>query len=157
MVISRKRSNLIPPLPLYLNGTQLNHVKSYKYLGVTIIYLSWLPHITSICSKTRRLVGMIYRRFYQHSDTRKLYLSIIRPHIKYASPVWDPYHKTEIEAIESVQKFALRMCLKSWSTDYEQLLLQAQIQGGLGGQMTPLFTVITSITNLSILPSTNKP
>jgi hypothetical protein len=49
------------------------------------------------------------------------------PHIEYASPVWDPYHKTEIEAIESVQKFALRMCLKSWSTDYEQLLLESTL------------------------------
>ena len=92
--------------------------------------LSWLPHITSLCNKTRRLVGMVYKKFYQHSDSRtllKLYLSIIRPHIEYASPVWDPYHKTEIEAIESVQKFALKMCLKSWSSNYEQLLLEARL------------------------------
>ena len=92
--------------------------------------LSWLPHITSLCNKTRRLVGMVYRKFYQHSDSRtllKLYLSIIRPHIEYASPVWDPYHKTEIEAIESVQKFALKMCLKSWSSNYEQLLLEVRL------------------------------
>ena len=92
-------------------------------MGVTITSnLSWLPHITSLCNKTRRLVGMVYRKFYQHSDSRtllKLYLSmIIRPHIEYASPAWDPYHKTEIEAIESVQKFALKMCLKSWSSNY---------------------------------------
>ena len=131
MVISRKRSNLIPSPPLYLNGSQLDQVKSYKYLGVTITSnLSWLPHITSLCNKTRRLVGMVYRKFYQHSDSRtllKLYLSIIRPHIEYASPVWDPYHKTEIEAIESVQKFALKMCLKSWSSNYEQLLLEARL------------------------------
>lgn len=38
--------------------------------------------------------------------------------------VWDPYHKTEIEALEAVQRFALRMCLKSWSADYDQLLLE---------------------------------
>ena len=99
MVISRKQSNLILSPPLYLHGTQLNQVNSYKYLGVTITSnLSWLPHITSLCNKTRRLVGMIYRKFYQHSDTHtllKLYLSIIRPHLEYASPVWDPYHKIE--------------------------------------------------------------
>ena len=60
MVISRKQSNSIPPSPpLYLNGTRVN---SYKYLGVTITSnLSWLPHITSLCNKSRRLVGMIYR------------------------------------------------------------------------------------------------
>ena len=131
MVTSRKRSNLIPSSPLYLNGSQLDQVKSYKSLGVTITSnLSWLPHITSLCNKTRRLVGMVYRKFYQHSDSRtllKLYLSIIRPHIEYASPVWDPYHKTEIEAIESVQKFALKKCLKSWNSNDEQLLLEARL------------------------------
>ena len=44
-------------------------------------------------------------------------------------PVWDPYHKTELEAIESihVQKFALRMYLKSWSTDYDHLLLESKL------------------------------
>ena len=131
MVISRKRLQSIPPPSFYLNGTQLNQVTSYKYLGVTITSnLSWLPHITSLCNKARKLVGMIYRRFYQHSDSHtllKLYLTIIRPHLEYASPVWDPYHKTEVEAIESVQKFALRMSLKSWSTDYDHLLLESKL------------------------------
>ena len=108
MVVSRKRihSLSIPSLPLYLNGTQLNQVTSYKHLGMTITSdLSWLPHITSLCNKTRKLVGMIYRRFYLHSDTHtllKLYLTIIRPHLEYASPMWDPYHKIDIEVMESV-------------------------------------------------------
>ena len=31
MDISRKRQHSIPLLPLYLNGTQLNQVTSYKY------------------------------------------------------------------------------------------------------------------------------
>ena len=68
-------------------------------------------------------------KFYQHSDSRTLldYLSIIcRPHIEYASPV-SYYHKTEIEATGSIQKFALKMCLKSWSSNYEQLLLEARL------------------------------
>ena len=57
-VISRKRSNSTPFPPLYLHGTQLNQVNSYKYLGVTITSnLSWLPHITSLCNKTRSKIG----------------------------------------------------------------------------------------------------
>ena len=155
MVISRKRLNLIPSPPLYLNGTRLDQVKSYKYLGVTITSnLSWLPHITSLCNKTRRLVGMIYRKLYQHSDSRtllKLYLSIIRPHVEYASPVWDPHHKTEIEAIESVQKFALKMCLKSWSSNYEQLLLQLEarlpsLRVRRSALMSHLYKIINKLT-----------
>ena len=73
---------------------------------------------------------MLYRNFYEHSSSNtllKLYLTKIRPHLEYASPVWDPFRKGEIEELESVQKFALRMCLKSWSMDYKELLEIAQI------------------------------
>ena len=131
MHISRKRSNCLSPPPLYLNATELVQVNSYKYLGVTITNtLSWQPHIMAICKKARKMIGMIYRNMYQHSSPNtllKLYLTTIRPHLEYASPVWYPFHKGEIDCIESVQKFALRMCLKSWNLDYEQLLENAHI------------------------------
>ena len=97
---------------------------------------------------------MIYRKFYQHFDTHtllKLYLSIIRPHLEYASPVWDPYHKTEIEAIENVQKFALKMCLKSWSTNYQQLLLEASLPSletrRSAQKLNHLYKIINKITH----------
>ena len=38
---------------------------------------------------------------------------IIRPNLEYACPVWDPFHKAEINALENVQKFGLRTCVKS--------------------------------------------
>ena len=91
MHISRKRSNSLSPPSLYLNATELVQVSSYKYLGVIITNtLSWQPHITSICKKTRRLIGMMYRNLYEHSSSDtllKLYLTTIRPHLEYASPV----------------------------------------------------------------------
>ena len=131
MHISRKRSNSLSPPSLYLNATELVQVSSYKYLGVIITNtLSWQPHITSICKKTRRLIGMMYRNLYEHSSSDtllKLYLTTIRPHLEYASPVWNPFHKGEIESIENVQKFALRMCLKSWTSNYEELLVNAHV------------------------------
>ena len=131
MHITRKRSNSIPPPPLYLNSTKLMQVTNYKYLGVIITNtLSWQPHIVATCKKTRKLIGMLYRSLYQHSSPKtllKLYLTKIRPHLEYASPVWDPFRKGEIEELENVQKFALRMCLKSWDMDYSELLEKAHI------------------------------
>ena len=78
-------------------------------------------------------------------------MSIIRPHVEYASPVWDPHHKTEIEAIESVQKFALKMCLKSWSSNYEQLLLQLEarlpsLRVRRSALMSHLYKIINKLT-----------
>ena len=41
------------------------------------------------------------------------YISFVRPLLEYA-PVWDPYLMKHIEAIESVQKFATKVCTKIW-------------------------------------------
>ena len=66
-----------------------------------------------------------YRRFYRHASSPtllRLYCCFICPHLEYASAVWNPNLKGEIDQLERVQKFALRVCLKSWDTDYEDLL-----------------------------------
>ena len=131
MLITRKRANSLPPPPLTLNGTVLRGVSSYKYLGVTIISdLSWSPHITNCCNKTRRIIGLLYRRFYQHTNSPcllRLYKSFIRPHLDYTSIVWNPHLKRDIESLENVQKFTLRVCLKSWDSEYNELLRVANL------------------------------
>ena len=71
-----------------------------------------------ICAKARKLVGMLYRQFYQDADTStllQLYVSNIRPHLEYMCQAWDPYLKKDIEMLESVQKFALQVCSKQWN------------------------------------------
>ena len=126
LLLSRKRSHSIHPPVLMLNDVPLKHVSSYKYLGVLITSDSmWSSHISKICNKTRRLVGLIYRKFYKYSSSEtllKLYTSFIRPHLEYACIAWDPYLKKDITALEDVQKFALKMCTKSWDQDYQTLL-----------------------------------
>ena len=37
------------------------------------------------------------------------------------------FYRGEIAALESVQKFALQVCLKSWDTNYDELLSAADI------------------------------
>ena len=53
----------------------------------------WRLHIDSICSKAKRLLGLLYRRFYLHASPQALlemYLTLVRPHTKYASSAWIP-------------------------------------------------------------------
>ena len=52
----------------------------------------------------------------------QMYISLVRPNLEYASQVWNPYKVGEVNSLEHVQKFALRMCAKSWDTSYEELL-----------------------------------
>ena len=47
--------------------------------------------------------------------------------MEYTSSVWDPYLKKNIDAIEHVQKFALKVCLKDWHSDYDTLLNSANV------------------------------
>ena len=76
-----------------------------------------------ICTKARRLIGVLFRQFYQDADTtlKQLYVWTIRPHLEYACQVWDPYLKRDIDLLESVQKFALRVCSKQWNASYPAL------------------------------------
>ena len=68
MLISKKRACSMQPPNLTLNGEILERVNSYKYLGITFTTdLSWHPHISNICTKTRKLIGLLYRRFYKHT------------------------------------------------------------------------------------------
>ena len=70
-------------------------------------------------------VGLLYRQFYKNCDPTtllSLYVCLIRPHMEYASQVWNPHLLKDINKIENVQKFALGLCVKQWSQDYESLL-----------------------------------
>ena len=126
MIVSKLKSRGIQDPILKLHDNQLEQVTEYKYLGVTITNtLSWSAHISSISSKARKLVGMLYRHFYCWSSSEalhKLYTSLIRPHMEYAAPVWSPHHSKDINKLEAVQKFALRMCSKDWEANYHDLL-----------------------------------
>ena len=93
--------------------------------------LKWNAHIQQITKKARRQAGLIYRRFYKHSNPqclKQLYLSFVRPHLEYAAPVWNPHHTSQIASIEKVQKFALHMCYKDWREQYVSLLERSGIQ-----------------------------
>ena len=65
MVVSRRRPPSTPTLTLLLEGHPLEQVKLFKYLkslGVFISHdLSWGEHIQSVCSKARRILGLLYR------------------------------------------------------------------------------------------------
>ena len=51
MIISRKRNPVTPTSPLLLNGTSMDEVEIFKYLGLLLSSdLSWNDHIDSMCS-----------------------------------------------------------------------------------------------------------
>ena len=49
---------------LTLDGQPIVVVKSYKYLVLLLSSdLSWSAHIVAMCTKVRKLLGLLYRQF----------------------------------------------------------------------------------------------
>ena len=68
--------------------------------------MSWSPHISAVCAKARRILGLIYRRFYGSTDRdtiKQLHISLVRPHLEYGSQVWDPHLAKDKMSLENVQ------------------------------------------------------
>ena len=108
-------SNKFPPL-ITLNKQPLEFV---KYLGVILSSnLCWSSHIQYICNKARKVLGIIYRNVSPNINNSltilKLYVTLVRPHLEYAAQVWNPHLAKDINCLEKVQKFALRICSKDY-------------------------------------------
>ncbi len=118
-----KKKNPIQPPQQQLNGVPLEQVEHFKYLGVLLS--SDLTHVDSICSKARKLVGLLFRRFSANVDSQTLleiYNLLVRPHLEYAAQVWNLHLIKNITKLEDIQKFGLRMCYKNWDAGYQELL-----------------------------------
>ena len=112
---------------IQLDNQPIEFVQSYKYLGVTITSnLSWSQHIQVICKKARSVLGIIYHKISKNTNDPltllRLYTALVRPHLEHAAQVWNPYLEKDIQCIENVQKFALRICAKDYTVSYVHLL-----------------------------------
>ena len=107
-----------------INGNALETVPTFKYLGLLFASdLSWSRHIEGVCTKAKKILGLLYHRFYQHAEQktfRQLYISIVRPTWSMQHhAVWDPHLRKDL--LESTQKFACGMMTKTWDRDYDEL------------------------------------
>ena len=161
MLISRKQSPLFPPTPLRLFGCPMQRVDCCKYLGLLITNnLTWSAHINSICSHAKKILGLIYRRFYSsaNQDTlRQLYISLVRPHLEYACPVWDPHLVKDKKTLEDVQKFGCRLAAHQWDSGYQELLdlfeLQSLEQRRLHLKLGLMFKIIHRLCYFPSIPA----
>ena len=161
MLISRKQSPLFPPTPPRLFGCPMQRVDCCKYLGLLITNnLTWSAHINSICSHAKKILGLIYRRLYSsaNQDTlRQLYISLVRPHLEYAYPVWDPHLVKDKKTLEDVQKFGCRLAAHQWNSGYQELLdlfeLQSLEQRRLHLKLGLMFKIIHRLCYFPSIPA----
>ena len=90
-----------------------------KYLGVTISKdLSWNTHINNITSTANKTLGFVKKIVVtKNKDIKTMaYNSFVRPQVEYASAVWSPYTKENINKIEKVQRRAARWVSNDYSS-----------------------------------------
>ena len=85
----------------------ISPVDHLRDLGVTVTSeLSWSTHIGMICNTARKMAAWVCSVFYirEQEIMLTLYKSLVRCHLEYCSPLWNPSKISEIQELESVQR-----------------------------------------------------
>ena len=133
MVISTSNADTDWQPKLTLEGKELEVVKEYKFLGVTIDRkLNFASHVNKIIAKTKKRARILKclagKDWGQTLETQvALYITYIRSSLEYAAPTWYPWiSKTSRNKLEQIQNECLRsMTRMAKTTPLEFLRLQA--------------------------------
>ena len=107
MQVGRKRHNILSTYTLHDHPLPITD--SAKYLAVTISNdLKWNKHVSNITSKANSTQVWYLRRNLRLSS-HTAYQALVRPHLEYASAVWDPYTHYNTHKLEMVQRGPVRL------------------------------------------------
>ena len=80
----RNIQNVIPKLEI--NGTPIEYVKHFNFLGIVLDeHMTWVPHTNKLACKIARTIGTLKRlkRLLPQSILITLYNSLVLPHLNY--------------------------------------------------------------------------
>jgi hypothetical protein len=105
----------LPEFELILDSTSLPKTSQVKYLGVTLdSSLRWNVHITGVIRKANKVLGLL-RRSLGNTSSKTCMLSfntVVRPTLEYASQVWSPHNQNLMQALDMVQRRAVRWAFR---------------------------------------------
>jgi hypothetical protein len=114
-----------------INGTPLEKLDTIKDLGILVQdNLMWDAHIRGIVSKANQVLYFIKRAIGYHAPVKArttLYTSLVRSHLEYASIIWAPTTKKNLELIEQVQRRATRYICNFAPLDYKERLIRSKL------------------------------
>jgi len=103
-----------------------------------------LCHINTISDKATRILNFIRRNIYGCSSEAKAltYTSLVRPHLEYASAVWDPYTTRDSNKLDKVQRIYYRR-----TTSASQLISELGWQSVAERRKTSRLTLLYKAIN----------
>jgi len=90
----------------------LECVSEEKDLGVIVSDdLKWEQQRSQTVAKANKILGLIKRNFTDRSNETiiPLFKSLVRPHLEYCCPIWNPHYITDIKLAEGVQRRATKI------------------------------------------------
>ena len=109
-----------------INGQTLNEVAEHEELGITISSdLKVANHCQHACSKANRMLGLI-KPTIKHKNISamvQLYKSLVKPHLEYCSPAWNPHYSKDKAMLERVQHRFTRLF-----TDLRVMMYEARLK-----------------------------
>ena len=116
---------------LKLNDANVDYVESGRFLGVFLdSKLTFKHHISHVCSKLSKVVGIFYRVFPEipYHIRINLYYSLFYPHLLYCNLVWGETSETYLNNVFLLQKRVIRMiCSEHFLAHTNELFYRTKI------------------------------
>ena len=114
-----------------IRNVEINLVNNFKFLGIIIdSNLSFSNHYQNICNKTSRSSSVLSKlgSYVPQPILRKLYQTMIYPHLNYGIEIWGNSCKTGIKRLQRIQNKCIKI-ISSTNTyepsDYASLKLMS--------------------------------
>ena len=131
MTIATRQKHQLSPLPdLVRNGAKIDQVSKHRLFGITTHNkLRWDSHINNVCKTVSRRVFLLSKlRYTVDIDTRKLFFNAhIKPHIEYASVVWDGCSHVLNKRLNSLHRRAVKLIFPNTTLTTDQKLKEMRI------------------------------
>ena len=98
-----------------------------KELGVIVdSKLKFESQLNSVKNKALKRLNYIIKstnNLKNPSTFRKLYITLVRPIVTYASYIWSPHHQNKIYQLEKIQHIALRILAKRSGISFDRHII----------------------------------
>ena len=103
----------------------LEEIKTEKDLGVYFSSdLKWRTHCQHSAAKANSILGQLRQAFHAWNPQsfKSLYTAFVRPHLEYATSVWNPHKRADVRIIENVQRRATKLVSRIRDRCYQDRL-----------------------------------
>jgi hypothetical protein len=115
MIFDPRRGEVVRGKSYVIHGESLCVVNEYRYLGVLFeSKLNWGPHVSSVCSRVSRIIGIIRKLSYTLPTyiLKILYFSLIHCHLSYCIETWGLANKSVLQQLQILQNRAIKIIYK---------------------------------------------